>query len=68
MFVSLTKKNEIMIFDFALEAKGNKIYLRKEAIIQVCLIHFRPIIMKLHWLDLVATIPIALGLGARGGR
>ena len=64
MLVGIVKKNAIMMIDFAIEAqhKGKKPY---DAIYEGCLLRFRPIMMT-TMCALMATLPIALGLGAGG--
>jgi HAE1 family hydrophobic/amphiphilic exporter-1 len=63
MLLGIVKKNAIMMIDFALEAQrqGGKSPL--EAIIEGCLIRFRPIMMT-TMSAFMGTLPIALGLGA----
>jgi len=63
LLVGLVKKNAIMMIDFALEAqrKGGK--SAPEAILQGCLIRFRPIMMT-TMSALLGTLPIAIGFGA----
>ncbi|HEY5344860.1 MAG TPA: efflux RND transporter permease subunit, partial [Verrucomicrobiae bacterium] len=64
MLVGLVKKNAIMMIDFAIEAqRGGK--SAAEAIHEGCLLRFRPIMMT-TMCALMATLPIALGLGAGG--
>jgi HAE1 family hydrophobic/amphiphilic exporter-1 len=63
MLVGLVKKNAIMMIDFALDAERNGHKSAREAIVQACLIRFRPIMMT-TMAALMATLPIALGLGA----
>jgi len=64
MLVGIVKKNAIMMIDFAIEAqRGGKI--AAEAIHEGCLLRFRPIMMT-TMCALMATLPIALGLGAGG--
>lgn len=65
MLVGLTKKNGIMMVDFALEAQRKQQLAPKEAIVQACLIRFRPIMMT-TLAAIVATLPLALGFGAGG--
>jgi HAE1 family hydrophobic/amphiphilic exporter-1 len=65
MLVGLTKKNGIMMIDFALTARREQHLSAEAAIIQACAIRFRPIMMT-TFAALVATIPIALGIGAGG--
>jgi HAE1 family hydrophobic/amphiphilic exporter-1 len=64
MLVGIVKKNAIMMIDFAIEAQhqGKKPY---DAIYQGCLLRFRPIMMT-TMSALMASLPIALGLGAGG--
>ena len=63
MLVGLVKKNAIMMIDFALEAERKEGKPPADAIVQACLIRFRPIMMT-TMAALMATLPIALGLGA----
>ena len=64
MLVGIVKKNAIMVIDFALEAqRGGK--PAAEAIHEGCLLRFRPIMMT-TMCALMATLPIALGIGASG--
>ena len=62
MLVGIVKKNAIMMIDFALDAerRGNK--SPEDAIFEGALIRFRPIMMT-TMAALMATIPIALGIG-----
>jgi HAE1 family hydrophobic/amphiphilic exporter-1 len=64
MLVGIVKKNAIMMIDFAIDAqrKGKP---AAEAIHEGCLLRFRPIMMT-TMSALMATLPIALGLGAGG--
>jgi len=64
MLVGIVKKNAIMMIDFAIEAqRGGK--SAAEAIHEGCRLRFRPIMMT-TMCALMATLPIALGLGAGG--
>jgi HAE1 family hydrophobic/amphiphilic exporter-1 len=64
MLVGIVKKNAIMMIDFAIEAqRGGK--SAAEAIHEGCLLRFRPIMMT-TMSAFMATLPIALGLGAGG--
>ena len=65
MLVGLVKKNAIMMIDFALEAERKERRAPADAIVQACLVRFRPIMMT-TMCALMATLPIALGLGAGG--
>ena len=64
MLVGIVKKNAIMMIDFAIEAQhqGKRPY---DAIFEGCLLRFRPIMMT-TMSALMASLPIALGLGAGG--
>jgi HAE1 family hydrophobic/amphiphilic exporter-1 len=64
MLIGIVKKNAIMMIDFAIEAqRGGK--PAAEAIHEGCLLRFRPIMMT-TMAALMATLPIALGIGAGG--
>ncbi len=64
MLVGIVKKNAIMMIDFAIEAQhhGKTPY---DAIFEGCILRFRPIMMT-TMCALMASLPIALGLGAGG--
>jgi HAE1 family hydrophobic/amphiphilic exporter-1 len=62
MLVGLVKKNAIMMIDFALDAERAEGKPPAEAIVEACLIRFRPIMMT-TMAALMGTLPIALGLG-----
>jgi len=64
MLVGIVKKNAIMMIDFAIEAQ-HRGKSAAEAIHEGCLLRFRPIMMT-TMCALVASLPIALGLGAGG--
>jgi hydrophobic/amphiphilic exporter-1 (mainly G- bacteria), HAE1 family len=63
MLVGLVKKNGIMMIDFAIEAGKNEGKNPHDAILQACLIRFRPIMMT-TMAALMAGLPIAMGFGA----
>ncbi len=63
MLVGIVKKNAIMMIDFALEAQRKEGKSPAEAIVQGCLIRFRPIMMT-TMAALMGSLPIALGLGS----
>jgi HAE1 family hydrophobic/amphiphilic exporter-1 len=65
MLVGLVKKNGIMMIDFALSAQRKEGKNAADAIYEGCVIRFRPIMMT-TMSALMATLPIALGLGAGG--
>jgi HAE1 family hydrophobic/amphiphilic exporter-1 len=63
LLVGLVKKNGIMMIDFALDAQRTEGRPPADAIVEACLIRFRPIMMT-TMCALMGTLPIALGLGA----
>jgi len=63
LLVGLVKKNGIMMIDFALDLQRTEGMAPGEAIAEACLIRFRPIMMTTVC-ALMATLPIAIGLGA----
>ncbi len=63
MLIGLVKKNAIMMIDFALEAERHHGKAPREAILEACLVRFRPIMMT-TLAALMGTLPIALGAGA----
>lgn len=63
MLVGLVKKNGIMMIDFALDAQRNEGKDAHDAIVEACVIRFRPIMMT-TMAALMGTLPIAIGLGA----
>ena len=65
MLIGIVKKNAIMMIDFALDAERKEGKSPSDAILEGCLIRFRPIMMT-TMSALMATLPIALGLGAGG--
>jgi HAE1 family hydrophobic/amphiphilic exporter-1 len=65
MLIGIVKKNAIMMIDFALETMRERGTPAAEAIVEACLVRFRPIMMT-TMSALVGTLPIALGLGAGG--
>ncbi|MBF0461619.1 MAG: efflux RND transporter permease subunit [Magnetococcales bacterium] len=62
MLVGIVKKNAIMMIDFALEWRKQHAGTAEEAILQACLIRFRPIMMT-TMAALMGTLPIAIGTG-----
>lgn len=65
MLVGLVKKNGIMMVDFAIDAQRKLDLPPKEAILQACLVRYRPIMMT-TMAAIFATLPIALGMGSGG--
>jgi HAE1 family hydrophobic/amphiphilic exporter-1 len=63
MLVGLVKKNGIMMIDFAIEAQRAEGKNPHDAILEACLIRFRPIMMT-TMAALMAGLPIAMGFGA----
>jgi hydrophobic/amphiphilic exporter-1 (mainly G- bacteria), HAE1 family len=63
MLIGIVKKNAIMMIDFALDAERKEGKTPEEAIYQGAVIRFRPIMMT-TMSALMATLPIAAGLGA----
>ena len=63
MLVGIVKKNAIMMIDFALELQRKDGKSAHDAIVEGCLIRFRPIMMT-TMAALMGGLPIALGLGA----
>jgi HAE1 family hydrophobic/amphiphilic exporter-1 len=65
MLIGIVKKNAIMMIDFAITAQREHGKSPADAIHEGCLLRFRPIMMT-TMSALMATLPIALGLGAGG--
>ncbi|MBN8987326.1 MAG: efflux RND transporter permease subunit [Rhizobiales bacterium] len=62
LLMGIVKKNAIMMIDFALEAERHKGMSANEAIIQACLLRFRPIMMT-TLAALFGALPLALESG-----
>jgi len=62
LLVGLVKKNAIMMVDFAIEAEKTQGKSPQEAIVQACLVRFRPIMMT-TMAALMGTLPIAVASG-----
>ena len=65
MLIGLVKKNAILMIDFAIDAQRERGKAPVDAILEGCRLRFRPIMMT-TMAALMATLPIALGLGAGG--
>jgi len=65
MLVGITKKNGIIMVDFALDAMRSKKITAKEAILEACGIRFRPIMLT-TFCAIITALPIASGIGAGG--
>ncbi|MEY4941285.1 MAG: hypothetical protein RL409_1362 [Gemmatimonadota bacterium] len=63
LLIGIVKKNAIMMIDFALAARAQGETSPEKAIVQACLVRFRPIMMT-TFAALAAALPIAIGLGA----
>ena len=62
MLVGLVKKNGIIMVDFALQLRREQGLSARDAIIEACVIRFRPIMMT-TLAAILGTLPIALGFG-----
>lgn len=65
MLIGIVKKNAIMVLDFSLEAERTRHLPPDEAVIEGCLIRFRPILMT-TFAAVMGAIPLAIGMGATG--
>ncbi|MSU47769.1 MAG: efflux RND transporter permease subunit [Opitutus sp.] len=63
LLLGIVKKNAIIMIDFALAARAQGEASAEKAIVQACLVRFRPIMMT-TFAALASAVPIALGLGA----
>jgi len=63
LLIGIVKKNGIMVVDFALENIRNEGMSPQEAIIDSCMVRFRPIMMTTA-AAIFGVLPIALGAGA----
>jgi HAE1 family hydrophobic/amphiphilic exporter-1 len=64
--VGLVKKNGIIMVDFALQIRRERDVSARDAIIEACLVRFRPIMMT-TLAAIFGTLPIALGTGMGAG-
>jgi multidrug efflux pump len=62
LLIGIVKKNAIMMIDFALTAEREHNLKPEEAILQACLLRFRPIMMTTA-AALFGALPLALGRG-----
>jgi len=62
LLVGLVKKNGIIMVDFALQLRREREISARDAIIEACLVRFRPIMMT-TLAAILGTLPIALGTG-----
>ena len=63
LLIGLVKKNGIMMIDFALQMQRERGMAPADAIVEACIVRFRPIMMTTA-AAIFATLPIALGYGA----
>jgi len=62
LLIGIVKKNAIMMVDFALEAERRDGLGPREAIMQACMLRFRPILMT-TMAAMLGALPLALGAG-----
>jgi multidrug efflux pump len=62
LLIGIVKKNAIMMIDFALEAEREQGLPPRDAIVQACLLRFRPILMT-TLAALLGALPLMLGQG-----
>jgi multidrug efflux pump len=65
LLIGIVKKNAIMMIDFALDAERRLGMNSRDAILQACLVRFRPIMMT-TMAALLGAIPLAVGMGVGG--
>ena len=65
LLIGIVKKNAIMMIDFALDAERRQNTSPDKAIVQACLLRFRPIIMT-TMAALLGALPLAMGTGIGG--
>ena len=63
LLIGIVKKNAIMMIDFALDAERRQGKSADAAIVEACLLRFRPIVMT-TLAALLGGLPLALGAGA----
>ncbi|HEX2681613.1 MAG TPA: efflux RND transporter permease subunit, partial [Candidatus Dormibacteraeota bacterium] len=63
LLMGIVKKNAIIMIDFALEAERNRSSRPEHAIVEACLLRFRPIMMT-TLTALLGALPMALGSGS----
>ncbi len=65
LLIGIVNKNGIMMIDFALENIRTKQMNARDAIIDACMVRFRPIMMT-TMAAIFGALPIALGIGVSG--
>jgi len=62
LLIGIVQKNAIMLIDFAIDAQREQGLLPRDAIVQACLLRFRPIIMT-TLAAMLGAMPMLLGTG-----
>src|SRR5215470_137431 len=62
LLIGIVKKNAILMIDFAIAAERNEGKNPEEAILQACVLRFRPITMT-TMAAMLGGLPLALGVG-----
>jgi len=62
LLIGIVQKNAIMLIDFAIDAQREQGLLPRDAIVQACLLRFRPIIMT-TLAAMLGALPLMLGGG-----
>jgi multidrug efflux pump subunit AcrB len=62
LLIGIVKKNAIMMIDFALDAERTRGLKASDAIVEACILRFRPITMT-TLAALLGGLPLALGTG-----
>jgi len=62
LLIGIVKKNAILMIDFALDAERNGGRTPEDAILQACVLRFRPIVMT-TMAALFGALPLAIGFG-----
>jgi multidrug efflux pump len=65
LLIGIVKKNAIMMIDFALEARRSRGMGPRDAILQACLLRFRPIMMTTV-AAMLGAVPLAVSFGDGG--
>jgi multidrug efflux pump len=62
LLIGIVKKNAILLIDFAIEAKRDGDISSRDAIVQACLLRFRPILMTTV-AAILGAVPLAFSAG-----
>lgn len=65
LLIGIVKKNGIMVVDYAIENERVKKEEPRQAVLDACLVRFRPIMMT-TLAAIMGAVPIAIGLGTGG--